>query len=210
MYEKYFASASEKKQIEDMQSQLKMVNLDFRKNILGLFDETFGIAMSNPKSMEMVLFANSNINTKKTIETLGKTMLRANLVEKDFNGKKLQLVESAGLPIQVAFGELQPKLMVIGTLQALQLLPVTNKEAKAFSTNTLYSELNQGLPKNAFMFMFMDVEKMNAGQPNAKDLGIKGFTFSAVPDKGNSLFRSYARLKWAEAKATAPAEAPKS
>lgn len=201
MYEKYFATAQEKKQIEDMQAQLKMMNLDFRKNFVGLFDETFGLDIINPQSMEVALFANSNPDTKKGLEMLAKTILRATPTEKDFNGKKLQLIQSPGLPIQFAFGEIQPKLMLIGTLPAIQLLPVTNNQAKPLGTNKLYQELGQGLPKTAFAFLFIDAEKMNknAGPMNeAQELGIKGAVFTATPEKANSLFRSHLRLKWSD------------
>jgi hypothetical protein len=204
IYMKHFATDADKKSIQQANDQLKMMNLDVRKNIVALFDETSAISITSltPKT-ELALLLNSTEDTKRTLDqvsTMLTQMAQGKLAEATANGKAYKTLEAPGMPFKLAFGEIQPKVLAIGTLPAVQVLPALSK-GPSLENNGLYKDLSQGVPASCYSFVFVNLDALTKQIPDfaeMKDFGLKGALAVNVADKGKNMFTGQLRIKWDE------------
>jgi Protein of unknown function (DUF3352) len=147
------------------QGYLGMSGLDFHQNILGLFENQFGLALSYDKEIEPFLFFNNTPDTQKTVNKLFAIFKQGQdtqYQEKALdNNRNLQLVRQPSLPITFASITHPQESIMIGTsTSSNSMLEVLSGTRPALSSYPLYQTLTANQPDETLGFLYFNTQQL--------------------------------------------------
>jgi hypothetical protein len=176
IYLNHIANQQGKEAITNAQSQLKMMGLDLRKNIISLLDGKSGVGVVSKQGQpDVLVFLNHNPDTQKALDqfgTIAAQMTGGRIAEQKVDDKHMvKVLESPAMPLKVAYSNVQESTMVVGTQAGVEeMYNVQQKKSPSLKENPLYKELSANMPQKAGGVFFVD---FNQGTSLLDDLAKK-------------------------------------
>lgn len=165
IYMNHFADEKGKASTEQIQSQLKMLGLDLRKNIISLLDGKSAIGIiAKQGTPDILLFLKHDADTQKTMDQFGMMaaqMTGGKLADKDMGENHMaKVLESPAIPVKVGYSNVKEDTLVLGTQQGLEeMYNVQQKKHPSLGDSKLYKELAATMPAKVSGVFFIDVEQ---------------------------------------------------